>query len=53
MKTAMQLPAIDDVAHEIQLIAGVELEKRQEQVCFAVSASKVNIGNEYGPHSRA
>ena len=44
----LDFPGIDDVAHKIQLIRGVVLEKIVEQIGLAVSCAKVHVTYEYG-----
>jgi hypothetical protein len=41
------LPSINDVAHQVQGLAGVVLEKIVELISLAVSCAKVYVANCY------
>jgi hypothetical protein len=43
----LNLPAIQDIAHEVQGIAGMMFEEIVELLGFAISNTKMHIRNEY------
>ena len=45
---AAQLPAVDDVAHQIQVIAGVGLQKLNQGLGLASGCAQMQIGDKNG-----
>src|SRR6185437_4970600 len=46
---ALELPAVDDVADEIERLAGVSLQEVEQKLRLAAAGPQMDIGNEDRP----
>src|SRR4029453_15596321 len=53
MRTAPNLPEVDDVTHQVDGVGLVRFEKLQEPRGLGSAGTQVHVGNEEGPHARA
>src|SRR5215467_10459395 len=53
MRTAPNLPEVDDITHQVNGVGLVRFEKLQEPRGLGRAGPQVHIGNEEGPDARA